>query len=146
MSEGKDAGGKFTSGNTYGKGRPPKVREAALLAIAYEIVNAQTWRQIVSKRVLDAVGKKQIVKDGQSTIVDDERSTAQGRNLAAAWIRDTVIGKPTEYINVGSDDSAYAEFAAYTDEQIAEILATIEGLRRAGGSGSDIESGSAEAG
>lgn len=146
MSEGKGADGKFTAGNTYGKGRPPKAREAALLAITYEIVNSDTWRQVVRQRVLDAMGKKQIVKDGKPALVDDERSTAQGRNLAATWLRDTIIGKPTEYIRLDSDDSAYTEFAAYTDEELSEILATIERLRRAGGGRSDIEGGGTEAG
>ncbi len=146
MSEGKGTDGKFTPGNTYGKGRPPKAREAAILAIGYEIVNSKIWRQIFTIQALDAVGKKQIVKDGQPIIVDDEHSTAQGRARAATFLRDTFVGRPTEYVNVNaSDDSAYAEFAAYTDEQIAEILAAIERLRRDSGGGSDIEGGGTEA-
>lgn len=128
------------------KGRPPRAREAALLAITYEIVNADAWRGIVRRRVLDAMGKKQVVKDGQPIIVDDERSTAQGRNLAATWLRDTAIGRPTEYVKLDNNDSAYSEFAAYTDEELAEILATIERLRRDSGSGGDSEGGGSEAG
>jgi hypothetical protein len=119
------------------KGRPPKAREAALLAIAYEVVNAQAWRQICAKRVMDALGKKQVGTGADVKLIDDEKSTAQGRNLAATFLRDVCIGKPTEYVNIGGDDSAYEQFAAYTDEQIAEILATIERIQRDGGGGGD---------
>jgi hypothetical protein len=159
----RDEKGHFKEGHApsnNGKGgRPPKAREAALLAVAYEIVNADAWRQIIRRRVLDAVGKKQIttkpitdkdgriIKPGESTIVDDERSTAQGRNLAAAFLRDTLIGRPTEYVRLdGGDESAYEQFSAYTDEQIAEILAAIERLRRDSGGGGDAPVGTGEAG
>ena len=140
MSEGeRNDKGQFAQGHAptnNGKGgRPPKAREAALLAVAYEIVNAQAWRQIVTKRVLDALGKIQAGQGDKAKLTDDPKSTAQGRNLAATWLRDTCIGKPTEYVNIGGDDSAYEQFAAYTDEQIAEILATIERLRSNGGGG-----------
>jgi hypothetical protein len=86
---------------------------------------------------MDALGKKQVGAGADVKLVDDEKSTAQGRNLAATWVRDTVIGKPVEIINITPDDSAYEQFAAYTDEQIAEILATIERLRRDSGDGGD---------
>lgn len=135
MSEGeRNDKGQFAQGHAptnNGKGgRPPKARESALLAIAYEVVNAQAWRQICAKRVMDALGKKQVGTGADTKLVDDEKSTAQGRNLSATWIRDTVVGKPVEIVNLSPDDSAYEQFAAYTDEQIAEILAAIERLQR----------------
>jgi hypothetical protein len=111
------------------KGRPPKAREAALLAIGQEIINAQTWRAIVNKAALDALGK--VVSSGQA--VDDTESTASGRNLARVWIRDTFIGRPTEYIATDLGDSAFEQLAAYSADELAAVLATIEQIRNDGG-------------
>jgi hypothetical protein len=122
---------KGVSGNP--KGRAPKQREAALLAIGQEIINAQTWRAIVNKAALDALGK--VVVNGQA--VDDSDSNASGRNTARVWIRDTFIGKPSEYINLGGDDSAYEQLAAYSETELAAVLVSvredIERLRNEGG-------------
>ena len=124
--------GTFPKGvNGNPKGRAPKAREAALLAIGQEIVNAQNWRAIVSKATFDALGK--VVVSGQA--VDDPDSTAQGRNSARTWIRDTFIGKPTEYIATDLDESAYEQLAAYSSDELAIVLARIEELRPGHGDG-----------
>ncbi len=129
---------KGVSGNP--NGRPSRAREAALLAIGQEIVNASAWRSVVVKAVLDAQGKAIIA--GQ--VVDDIGSTAAGRNTARTWLRDTFIGKPSEYIKLDDADSAYTQLAAYSETELAAALAgirsEIERLRNSGGdSGTGID-------
>lgn len=139
---------QFQEGNqaAKGHGRPPKVREAALLAITHEIVNAGTWRQVVAKRVLDALGKiQQIGPDGITRMIDDPNSTATGRNQAATWLRDTVIGKPTEYVNLDSDTNVYEQFSGYSDDELGQILALIRKLRQMDGGGESDSGGTSEA-
>ncbi len=127
----RNADGTYKSGHKSIGGRPPKAREAALLAIGQEIINAQTWRAIVNKAALDALGKT--IANGQA--VDDTDSTASGRNLARVWIRDTFIGKPTEYVSTDLGDSAFEQLAAYSTDELAAVLANIE--RRRNDSGGD---------
>jgi hypothetical protein len=111
---------KGQSGNP--KGRASKAREAALLAIGQEIINAQTWRAIVNKAALDALGKT--IVNGQAA--DDPDSTANGRNVARIWIRDTFIGKPTEYIATDLADSPFEQLGAYSNDDIAAAIALLE--------------------
>ena len=134
----RDEKGHFKDGWKGGPGRPKKnasSNQVALLSVTLEVCNPQAWRQIITRAVMDSIGKKQVTANGEQKLVDDERSTAQGRNAARTFLRDTCIGRPTEYVNLSPDDSAYEQFAAYTDEQIAEILATIERLRCDSGDG-----------
>lgn len=117
----RNTNGQFVKGHKGIGGRPPKAREAALLAIGQEIVNAQAWRAVVNKAVQDALGKTII--DGQ--VVDDPNSTAQGRNAARVFLRDTFIGKPTEYIATDLAASAYSELDAYSPAEREAALAVI---------------------
>lgn len=148
----RKADGTFAAGQSGNpKGRPPKARELALVAITHEIVNASNWRLVVDKRLLDALGKKRVTKlgaDGKpqlnaqgqvlTEIIDDPDSTSQGRNAAATWLRDTAIGRPTEFISADPWQSPYEQVGAYTVEELNAIYALLEKLRS--DSGSDVDS------
>jgi len=140
MSEGikRNPDGTFAKGQSGNpRGRAPRAREVALLAIGKEILNAQTWRAVVNKAVLDALGK--ITAGGQ--VVDDPDSTAQGRNSARTWLRDTFIGKPTEYVSTDIAESIFEQFAAYSDEEIAAAIAALKRVTRDDDTAGDIAEG-----
>ncbi|OGC94595.1 MAG: hypothetical protein A2W25_02395 [candidate division Zixibacteria bacterium RBG_16_53_22] len=137
--------GQFQKGNqaAVGHGRPPKAREAALLAIGQEILSQKgIWSSIVNKAITDALGKA--IVNGQA--VDDPDSTAAGRNTARTFLRDSFIGKPTEYIATDLADSPFEQLAAYSDADIAAAIAAIEQRRSGRDDASDTASGTAETG
>lgn len=126
---------QFQKGNqaAKGHGRPPKSREAALLAIAHEIVNATEWRKLVMTRLMDALGEHAVEeKDPQGNKVwarrRDPTSNAKGRNDAATWIRDTLIGKPNIYIG-GVEDSPQIDLARYSEAEIEQLIATLDDVQ-----------------
>jgi len=52
--EGRDDVGRFSSGNSYGQGRPPRAVERDYLAVLSERLSLDDWRGIVSRAVEDA--------------------------------------------------------------------------------------------
>ena len=52
--EGRDDVGRFSSGNSYGQGRPPRAVERDYLAVLSERLSLDDWREVVSRAVQDA--------------------------------------------------------------------------------------------
>ena len=52
--EGRDDMGRFSTGNNYGQGRPPRAVERDYLAVLSERLSLDDWRDIVSRAVKDA--------------------------------------------------------------------------------------------
>ena len=51
---GRDAVGRFSTGNNYGQGRPPRAVERDYLAVLSERLSLDDWRSIVDRAVADA--------------------------------------------------------------------------------------------
>ena len=51
---GRDAVGRFSAGNNYGQGRPPRAVERDYLAALSERLSLDDWRSIVDRAVADA--------------------------------------------------------------------------------------------
>jgi len=51
---GRDDLGRFSAGNNYGQGRPPRAVERDYLAVLSESVSLDDWRGIVGRAVADA--------------------------------------------------------------------------------------------
>ncbi len=116
---------KGVSGNP--KGRNPKAREAALLAIGQEIISQKgIWGAVIKKAVADALGQIIDKREGRDVAIPDPDSTAAGRNTARTFLRDTFIGRPTEYIATDLTDSPFEQLAAYSADDIAAAIAAIE--------------------
>jgi len=54
MSDGRDDIGRFSTGNNYGQGRPPRAVERDYLAALSERLSLADWRSIVDRAVQDA--------------------------------------------------------------------------------------------
>ena len=54
MSDGRDDIGRFSTGNNYGQGRPPRAIERDYLAVLSERLSLDDWREVVSRAVKDA--------------------------------------------------------------------------------------------
>ena len=54
MSDGRDDIGRFSTGNNYGQGRPPRAVERDYLAVLSERLSLDDWRDIVGRAVKDA--------------------------------------------------------------------------------------------
>ena len=52
--EGRDDVGRFSTGNNYGQGRPPRAVERDYLAVLSERLSLDDWREVVSRAVQDA--------------------------------------------------------------------------------------------
>ncbi len=143
----RDEKGKFAEGHKGIGGRPNKAREAALLAIGQEIISQKgIWGAVVRKAVADALGQIVVKRDGQDVAIPDPDSTAAGRNTARTFLRDSFIGRPTEYIATDLADSPFEQLAAYSADDIAAAIAAIEQRRSGRDDSSDSADGTGAAG
>jgi hypothetical protein len=71
-ASGRGPDGRFTIGNRYGKGRPPRPTEVAYLATLADAVSLADWKAITEKAVDDAKG---------------------GDGAARAWLSKYVLGE-----------------------------------------------------
>lgn len=52
--KGRDTSGRFSEGNKFGKGRPPRAVEQDYLSVLSEVMSLGDWRKIVIRAVEDA--------------------------------------------------------------------------------------------
>jgi len=99
-SSGRSAGGQFTAGNSFGRGRPPRATEAQYLVAMHETVLLSDWMEIVERAMIDA-------KDG-----DDK---------ARAWLSNYLIGRPIDQPARTREEDERKEFAAMSDAELHEL-------------------------
>jgi hypothetical protein len=80
--------GKFQKGWKGGPGRPSRVKEAARLAIASEVVTDQDWRALVEKALDDAINGA----DGAT------------RDRGRRFLADYLLGRPINRVALASDE------------------------------------------
>lgn len=80
--------GRFRPGWRGGPGRPSRVKEAAKLAIASEVVTDDEWRKVVQKALDDAINGL----DGQT------------RDRGRRFLTDYLLGKPINRVALASDE------------------------------------------
>ena len=69
MSDGRDDIGRFSAGNNYGQGRPPRAVERDYLAALSERLSLADWRSIVDRAVQDACSGNARARDWLSRYV-----------------------------------------------------------------------------
>lgn len=101
--------GKFKPGWRGGPGRPSRVKEAAKLAIAQEVVTDQDWRQVVVTALDDAINGV----DGAT------------RDRGRRFLADYLLGRPIARVALAHDEppSDQPDYSHLSDDELRRIAA-----------------------
>ena len=101
-SIGRNANGKFSEGNTFGKGRPKLETERLYLHAIREECDYETWKNIVKKSVEQA-----------------NEGDAKARNFLANYL----IGRPEQkhFLLIDTDENGEGIPAQKTDADLSEM-------------------------
>lgn len=81
---GRDTNGQFATGNSYGKGRPPRDAELIYLSKLTEQCSEDRWSKIVERAVTDA---------------------ENGNPKAREWLASYLIGRPMHRLDIAFEEA-----------------------------------------